>query len=150
MKSILFPILLFLTFSSFAQNHLIGIKGGACWTNISSNDSDINSYFRTGYTFGLSYENRFKENFLLGADLMYLQRGAKVDAFSLDEVGRVIQTSIEGKNEYIYEFIAFPIKGGYIIGDRISGFANIGIVPSYFLKQLPFGQSRLLSIQIVH
>ena len=133
MKSILFPILLFLTFSSFAQNHLIGIKGGVNWTSISSGGSGLKSYFRTGYSFGITYENQLKENFLIGSELMYLQRGALTDVF-IEKNGNIPKSAIVGKHESIYEYIALPIKGGYMIGSKISGFASIGFVPSYLLK----------------
>ena len=123
MKSILLPILILVTSSTFAQNHFIGIKGGISWSNASKTGYANDWYYnfmekRRGFTFGLSYENRLKQHFIVSADIMYQQRGYQ----------------IQKDFKLYYDYLAIPIKGGYIIGNKISGFANIGLVPSFLLK----------------
>ena len=38
--------------------------------------------------------------------------------------------------KFYYDYLAIPIKGGYIIGNKISGFANIGLVPAFLLNAI--------------
>jgi hypothetical protein len=53
-KSFLLPILLFLTFSTFAQNHVIGSVAGKSWMNVSGKEGLLNdTKGRKGFTYGL-------------------------------------------------------------------------------------------------
>ena len=90
MKSILLPILLLITFSTYAQNHFIGIVAGTSWMSVGGKANyfkDTNA--RSELTFGISYENRLKQNFLIGADLMYYRKGFSNDILYVDDDGTI-------------------------------------------------------------
>ena len=148
MKSIFLPILLLLTFSTFAQNHMIGIVGGASWMNVSSNENYLSDNDpRSGFAYGLTYENRLDNHLLIGANLMYYQRGYQ------DEMPLFIRSNMEpllhGSYGYHFNYLALPLKWGYIIGDKVSGFANIGLIPSYLVDAkmyLPESNINIFSI----
>ena len=143
MKSILIPFLLLVGYPTLAQNHFIGVHGGVSWTNANSAIfSFANPYYqysRMGFTIGVSYENRLKQHLIVGADLMYQQRGAQDKYYISEELrdpfGSIFFTQLVQKDlKFYYDYLAVPLKCGYIIGNKISGFANIGLVPSFLLK----------------
>lgn len=77
MKNIFLIILTVTTLKVAGQNHLVGIKGGGNWTNITSSNFVTQLDYRTGLSAGLIYEYLFKKHFSVGADLVYNQRGFK-------------------------------------------------------------------------
>jgi len=135
-KSILIPFLLLVACSTFAQNHFLGVTGGVSWTNASAKSMVSNDRYskfmtnRSGFTAGVSYESRVKQHVLVGADLMYQQRGFNGDIYLTGLFGIPYVDEIR----FDYDYLAIPLKCGYIIGNRISAFANIGLVPSILLK----------------
>lgn len=115
----------------FGQDHSIGIQGGVNLTNSSDSKSFQNSKFKTGIIGGLNYECLFKNNFSLGADLLYSQQGFKYNNTTFQDVfGNVI--NFEPK--FHYDYLQLPIKFGYSVGLKLKGFAKIGLYPSILLK----------------
>ncbi len=126
-------IVLFLFITNFstlyAQQHLIGIKGGINWANINlpTTLSDLVLHeSKTGFIGGLTYEYLFKKYFSLSADVLYAQYGF------LGDRGGIYSRSLSGteRSRYEYNYLSMPIKAGYRIGDKIYGFVNLGLTPS--------------------
>ncbi|MCD4665411.1 MAG: PorT family protein, partial [Bacteroidales bacterium] len=83
-----------------------------------------------GISGGLTYEYRLNTHFILGADFLYVQKGFTNDVTFIDINGNPLG---DGTSKFHYDYLSLPIKGGYMIGDRISGFVNLGIVPSFLI-----------------
>lgn len=120
------------TIPVFGQNHLIGLKGGINWTNVNSSNFISNNDNRTGFNGGLTYEYRFNNHFNLGIDFLYFQKGFTNDIIFTDENG--IPTGEKATSVFNYDYLSFPVKGGFFIGDKISGFVNLGLVPSILIN----------------
>ena len=131
MKKYLILILIALSSFVYGQSHYIGFKGGASLTKVNDISYADDVEFRFGFTAGLSYEYKLKNNILLAADLQYIQKGYDFDiAFTNDE-GLLVG---EGKSHMKYDYISLPIKVGYSIGERFSGFFNLGVAPALLTK----------------
>jgi hypothetical protein len=128
MKNIFLFILTISTLKVAGQNHLIGVKGGANSTNITSSNFLSQSDSRTGLTAGLTYEFLFKKHFSIGADLIYNQRGFTNDIVFTDNLGN--PTGEKYTLKFNYDYISLPIKTGFNIGTKLYGFTNIGVTPS--------------------
>ena len=86
---------------------------------------------RTGFTGGLTYELQFNKNYSFGLDFLYLQKGFTNDIILTDETGN--PTGEKATFFFYYDYLSFPVKGGFLIGEKISGFINFGIVPSVLI-----------------
>lgn len=115
----------------FGQNHFIGLQGGINLTNVNSSNFSSNNDNRTSFNSGLTYQYFLNEKFNLGIDLLYFQRGFTNDIVYTDESGN--PTGESATSEFNYDYLSLPLKGGIVIGDKISGFANLGIIPSFLL-----------------
>ena len=127
MKKYFIISLLVLSVSLYSQNQFIGAKGGLSFTSVSGFLSDASSR-RMSYTLGMSYEYQMNNNFLLGADLLYQQKGYSDYLLFADENG-IPQGS--GRLNYSFNYLSLPIKAGYIYGNKFSGFAYLGFVPAF-------------------
>ncbi|WP_299583976.1 outer membrane beta-barrel protein [uncultured Sunxiuqinia sp.] len=128
-----FIILFFFLVSSVAlgQKHLIGIQGGVNLTNFSSNESFENTTFRTGWIGGLTYDWLLNDKYRFGLDILYAQRGIKDKFYLMDDNG--VYTG-EIKTEMNYDYLSFPLKFGYVFGNRVRLIPKIGIVPALVMK----------------
>jgi hypothetical protein len=131
MRKILTVLTIVISPPSFGQNHFIGLKGGINRTNINSNNFINNNENRPGLNGGLTYKYLLNEKFNLGVDFLYFQKGFTNDIVFTDELGN--PTGERATSKFNYDYLSFPLKGGYVIGGKISGFANIGIVPSVLI-----------------
>lgn len=132
MKRAIIVVVLISSINAIGQNHFLGLKGGISWTNINSDNFLNDNKYRTGFSSGLTYNYRFAENFNIGAELLYDQKGFKNEIVFTDEEGN--QIGEKGVSEFKYNYISFPIKVGFILGNRIAGFINLGIVPSFLIN----------------
>ena len=130
MKNLTLIMLLIFPLPVVGQNHFLGLKGGVNWTNATSTFL-VDNNNRTGFSGGLTYEYRLKKHFIIGADLLYLQNGFTNDITFTDKNGNPIGE--KGRSDFNYDYISFPLKGGFIMGNRIEGFVNLGIVPSILI-----------------
>jgi hypothetical protein len=128
MRNLLLIILTISTLKVAGQNHLIGVKGGANSTNITSSNFLSKSDSRTGLTAGLTYEFLFKNHYSIGADLIYNQRGFTNDLVFTDNLGN--PTGEKYTTTFNYDYVSLPIKTGFNIGTKLYGFTNIGLIPS--------------------
>ena len=128
MKKYLTLILIVLTSTVFSQGHFVGVKGGVSFTKV--RDAvfyEKNIEMRKGFTAGLTYEFKLKNNILLGADLLYIQKGYSADISITNDEGMLIGM---GRSHPSYNYLSLPLKVGYSFGEKISGFFYIGIVPA--------------------
>ena len=128
MKQIFLIILTITTLKVAGQNHLVGVKGGVNWTNITTSNFVNQHDFRTGISAGLTYEYLFKKHFSVGADLIYNQRGFTNDIVFTDNLGN--PTGEKYTTKFNYDYVSLPIKTGFNIGNKFYGFTNIGVIPS--------------------
>lgn len=125
--NLLVAVLIIMTFKANSQVHMIGVKNGI---NI-SNATSLHADSRFGNNYGFLYEVLFKDKYSISIDLFYNQRGYK-DKLSFTNVdGELQQTTII----YSYsDYLSFPIKIGYSIGDNLKKFINIGVNTSLLLN----------------
>lgn len=126
-RIILLVIVLFImAFKANSQVHMIGVKNGINITNATSVHAD----YRFGSNYGFLYEVSFKDKYLIGIDLFYNQRGYK-DHLTFANVDGDLQPSTLF---YSYSnYLSFPLKFGYSIGDKLKKFINLGVNPSILL-----------------
>lgn len=115
----------------FGQNHFIGLKSGLNLTNINSPGFLFERQNRIGFNGGLTYEYQLNERFNLGIDLLYFQKGFRSDITFTDELGNMLETVTI---KYNFDYVSLPIKGGYVFGDKIAGFINLGMIPSILIN----------------
>lgn len=131
MKKIILLFLLLYTFKLASQNKYIGITGGVNFTNAVTNLLLIENNYIKCYSLGITYEKITKNNFSLGLDILYFQRGYSFFADNVDNSGNFIG---QQKWSFNYNYFAVPLKVGYNFGSNIYGFVKIGLSPSFLLK----------------
>lgn len=139
MRKLITALILISTIPVLGQNHIVGVKGGINWTNVNSSSFISNNDSRTGFNGGLSYEYGLNNKFNLGMDLLYFQNGVTNDIIFTDEIGNPTGESVT--NEFNYDYLSLPLKCGFVIGDKISGFANLGIIPSLLVDAKTISQA---------
>lgn len=114
--------------------HLIGIKAGPGWSGITARNFAPGHTGRTGLNAGLTYDYRRSSHFVLGAELMYQQRGYRESIIITDAFGNP-----DGK-EYVirtdFDYLALPLKAGLEYGKTFYGFGNLALVPSFMLRSV--------------
>ncbi|MEQ8625241.1 MAG: porin family protein [Vicingaceae bacterium] len=131
MKSLLAFLILLTSIPLIAQNHFIGVQGGAAWTDVNGENFIPDNYARKGLMTGLKYEYQFKNNLQLGLDVLYNQKGFKSDILFTDNNGVAIS---KGEIDFKFDYLSLPIKAGYTIGNDFKGFFNVAAVPSFLLR----------------
>lgn len=116
----------------FGQDHFIGFNGGLNITNISRGlfpeyETFRHQKYRIGIIGGIRYEFWFLERFNIGIDFLYNQHRFAYTYNPFDDKIHHVST---------YNYISYPIKLGYVVGDKIGITINIGIVPSYLLNAI--------------
>jgi opacity protein-like surface antigen len=96
-----------------------------------SHDFIKNSDYRKGISAGLNYEFQFSDHWLIGADLLFVQKGYNSEIIFTDQDGVVIGSAATKDH---YDYLSLPLKAGYVIGKKIKGYAKIGISTSMVLK----------------
>ncbi|MFZ1633668.1 MAG: outer membrane beta-barrel protein [Chitinophagales bacterium] len=120
-------ILLFNILSSLlsAQSHVIAIKTGFSWTNISSS---LHEYeFQNNYIAGISYDYKVNKNLSLGCEFLYEERGGNlIFTFNHSNGNPQEQYTVP----YEFNYFSLPIKLSYTIGNVFFGFCSIGVCPA--------------------
>ncbi|MDL2254841.1 PorT family protein [Bacteroidales bacterium OttesenSCG-928-J16] len=146
MKNILLILLTAMAMNVAGQGHLVGVKGGVNFTNITSKylkDTD----YRIGATTGVTYEYRFKNCLSVGADLIYDQRGYLIeDLWFTDAYGNILGN---GEVKYHYDYISLPLKIGFNFGNKFFGLANIGVIPSLLVNAKGIAPYFVLNLNII-
>ncbi len=125
MKNTLILISVFISFSVNAQQHRIGMKGGAAFSNVITDLNFENKTMRTGLVAVLTYEYAFLNELYLGADVLYTQRGFVNKFEYIDQNANSL-----GELKFNFDYLSIPIKIGYSTGERFFMFAKLGAVAS--------------------
>lgn len=131
MKKIFITLLVLFSISSFAQNHFVGVQVGLNTSNVFGTDYTNDFTNLNSFSAGLTYDYKLKHNFLLGSGLLYDCRGSIVEATYIDEEGNSLGVIIVKSR---LGYLSLPLKVGYQIGKKWSGYVYFGLVPSYLLK----------------
>ncbi|MEO5642899.1 MAG: outer membrane beta-barrel protein [Bacteroidia bacterium] len=133
MKTFIFIVVMILASTNiFSQNNSIGIRSGVSFSNIICKDYFINRERRIGIVEGISYDYFFQKHFIGGIEANYEQRGFKEYIIFTDMNG-----SPTGRKEPIYlqfDYLTFPIKVDYRLGNKFFVLAGIGIIPAYIIN----------------
>ncbi|MEN8929343.1 MAG: porin family protein [Flavobacteriales bacterium] len=132
MKKTYLLLLSLVSFSLYGQTQLIGLKSGTSFTNINYENYPDDNNTRNGFLAGLTYGFQFENKFQLELELCYLQKGFRSEIIFTNETG--IPTGEQYIYDFNYDYLSIPIKGGYRIGNKFSGFINLGLVPSFLLN----------------
>ena len=129
MRTFFILLILVTTIPAFCQNHFVGIKAGPTLANM---DWPLSADFqnRVGINSGFTYDYHLNKWFNVGADLLYFQKGFKLDVIQTDQFGNAIET-LDFK--FNFDYLLMPLKAGLMVGDKLSGFANLGIIPSFLI-----------------
>ena len=135
MKKLVILFGMFMSVCAIGQEHYLGIKTGLNWTDVSSTNflsgNTETREQRAGFNGGLMYEYHIDEMFHLGVDFLYAQKGFSQKIGFIAVNGGPLD---EENSEYNFDYISLPIKGGITIGNKVSGFANLGITPSILVS----------------
>ncbi len=125
--SIFFLILL--SISSFAQNHILGVKNGINWNLVKSERDREGTVFQ-GFATGLTYDIIRKNKISYGVELLLERDGYSyyLDGISNPFLGLAL---IEIRTDYL----SLPLKFGYYYGNKFEGFINFGVVPSLLINE---------------
>jgi len=131
MRQILIFLFIFITSVALGQKHLIGIQGGLNFTNFTSKEGFANKSTKTGFIGGITYDLMLTKKYVLEIDVLYSQRGVN-DQFSIiDDFG---QYAGQVETEMNYDYLSFPVKIGYELGNKLRVIPKIGIVPAAIIK----------------
>lgn len=125
--NIFFVISIFMSLPLLGQQHFIGLQGGINLAQISNFESE----FRYGTQTGVNYQYAHNEKYIFGVDFLLIERGASFGQNHTDEQGNLSGIILVSKVET--DYISVPLKGGVVIGDKLSGVLKIGVVPSFLI-----------------
>jgi len=132
MKKLLFIIVVIFSINSFGQNHFLGVQFGSNFSNIlRDSDFKIDQDILVSFTAGLTYDYRLKNGILLGSGLWYDRKGFKSQITFTNDEGISIG---DGEYKSLFNYLSLPLKVGYSVGNKWSGFAYLGVVPSFLLQ----------------
>jgi hypothetical protein len=133
MKSLITSIFLSLCLGAISQTQSLGLKTGLSWCNQSGSNYYSSSESIQRYLLSADYNYQFKSKLKVGVGVSYAPAGFKVPLIFTDQAGNVIN------NEPLYmkfthDYISIPIKVGYEFGNKLFGYGDIGIAPSFLIK----------------
>lgn len=131
MRQILIFLFIFISSVALGQKHLIGIQGGLNLTNFTSKEGFANTSTKTGFIGGITYDLMLTEKYVLEIDVLYSQRGVNNQFSIVDDYG---QYAGQVETEMNYDYLSFPIKIGYKLGNKVKIIPKIGIVPATVIK----------------
>jgi hypothetical protein len=124
---LLLPLCIF-SYEMHAQNYYLGYKHGYSWNEVNSN-GNIKGMLQNNFCTGLTFELITKKKLRLGVEILYEKRGFNLGYTvffnNLDERFLI--------NYHHQNYLSIPIKIGYQFGNKIYGFADIGVVPAFNL-----------------
>jgi hypothetical protein len=123
----LFLILLFVATTGYAQRHFIGFKVGGSMTNVTTERLFESTNDKLGVVTGISYEFMVSDQFSIGVDALYTQRGFKDDFYQLQN-GELDDT------KFSYNYIALPLKGTFVTKSKTYVILAAGFVPAFLVK----------------
>lgn len=132
MKHVLIASLICLSFNSFGQNHLLGVKIGPSITNV-NRTGNLNFNYKPGISAGITYDYLFGKFFSAGADVLFEQNGYRTLVSLVDNTGGLVGDT---KADFSSNYLAIPLKFGVHFGETFYGFANVGVDPAFRLSSV--------------
>lgn len=131
MRQILIFIFISISYFAFGQKQCIGLQGGLNLTNFTSKEGFSNTSTKTGFIGGITYDLMLTEKYVLEIDVLYSQRGVNNQFSIIDDFG---QYAGQVETEMNYDYLSFPVKIGYELGNKLRVIPKIGIVPAAIIK----------------
>lgn len=126
---LLLSILTCFSHKIYSQHYYLGYHFGFCRNGVKSNGNLIGTSqhnFSTGLTFNYTSVKKLR----LGAEVLYEKRGFNVGY-------TVILKNFDERfitNYHHQNYLSIPLKIGRQAGNKIHGYADIGLVPAFHLK----------------
>lgn len=130
MKKLFITLLILFSISSFAQNHFVGVQVGMNLSNVYGTDFSKNFEYMPSFSAGFSYDFQMKNNILLGSGLSYERKGFQNEIGFTNDEG-ILMGIYDSKVRYNY--LSLPLKAGYQIGQKWTGYIYLGVVPAYLI-----------------
>ena len=131
MKKLFITLLILVSVSSFAQNHLLGVQFGLNSSSLYGKHVDDNAGFIQTISAGLTYDYKMKNGILLGSGLLYERKGF-LNEFNYLTMEYNLAFGFPG-SKVNYNYLEIPLKAGYQIGKKWTGYFYLGLVPAYLL-----------------
>lgn len=133
MKKAILLLLLCLPAVLVAQNHYIGLKLGANFSDVQSSEGSTQDFTeaRIGIVGGITYEYSLLSFLRLGAEFMYTQKGHTLQLTFSDQFGNAL-----GSGEILIrnDYITIPVKAGVSLGRRLSFVGYFGVAPAFLVR----------------
>ena len=124
-------IIIGISINSFGQLQTIGLQSGLNITNYRSNVAPGGTDNRYGFIGGLGYGLLFQSKYSVDINFLYNQQGYGDKIIFTDAKGNILQS---GNMKFHSDYLSFPLKIGYVLGDKFNGFAKVGICPSILIS----------------
>jgi hypothetical protein len=135
LRIVLLSALILYVMDSNAQYRALGIKGGVNRSSVLSSGNFGSDVIKSkgGFTGGFTYEYISVKGLSFGVDLLYEGRGFVNVREDVTQFG--VSPQIDRiTDRFAYRYFSVPIRGGYYIGEKLYGFATIGLVPAFLLS----------------
>lgn len=132
MKNILLITFVITSLGLTAQMHLIGLKGGVNFANISATNFSKSMANPLGLSGGVTYDYLINSYLSVGIDVLYQQRGFQSNSIFTNDEGEQIGTSL--KSQFNYDYVTVPIKIGFNYGEKLYVFGNVGVTPALLIR----------------
>lgn len=132
MRSILLTVFVLFSHLVFAQKDLLGLRGGIDWTNVSTDTPLTGKHNSVNTISGITYQHQFQNGFYFGLEALYSERGFESDVFpeNADPCIGCLRIAFPVEREFNFNYLSFPVKAGFTIGNQLSFFADLALVPS--------------------
>ncbi len=131
MKKLFITLLVLFSVSTSAQNHYLGAQAGMNFSSLYVHSRDANAGFIETFSIGLTYDYKMKNGILLGSGLLYERKGFQNEFYTIG-VGFNEAFGSPG-SKVNYNYLEIPLKAGYQIGKKWTGYFYLGMVPAYLL-----------------
>lgn len=120
------------TYTTYAQRHVIGVQAGVNYGSTIHPAHLTDPLFKAGLKTGINYQLRLNDRWNLGTDVLFTQRGARIEIPILGPYGELLGVM---DDPYIaeYTYVSVPIKVGITFGNTVGGFVNLGLAPSFLI-----------------
>lgn len=132
MKKIIITLFILFSISSFAQNHYLGVQFGLNSSSVYGSDFSKQYNFLNSFSAGFTYDYKLKNGILLGSGLMYEGKGFE-NKFTLTQADNIFGRD---GSEVRFNYLEVPLKAGYQIGKKWTGYFYLGLVPAYLLSAI--------------
>jgi hypothetical protein len=112
------------------KEQYLEVKVGVNAGNYTFKGTTFDPDTRNAFTAGIGYEYFITKQFSIGGGILYNPRGYTDEVTYRDDKNQVIGG---GKTTLRYNYVSVPIKAGFTSKGRTFLFANIALLPSFFV-----------------